>query len=144
MSSRFVPNFCFRNVWFWFFLLPNYRIRTIKLLVLLFIVQNSRGVWNKSHIRIIMLTRIKSTKSISSRIRQFSTVSNRTSRATQFRFSTSFSTTAVDSVLHRRNDFRYTLPIQTRWKDNDQYGHVNNVVYYSYFDTAVRKISQHV
>lgn len=28
-------------------------------------------------------------------------------------------------------------PIVTRWHDNDLYGHVNNVVYYSYFDTAV-------
>jgi acyl-CoA thioester hydrolase len=28
-------------------------------------------------------------------------------------------------------------PIQTRWMDNDAYGHVNNVVYYSWFDTAV-------
>ncbi len=28
-------------------------------------------------------------------------------------------------------------PIQTRWMDNDVYGHVNNVTYYSYFDTAV-------
>jgi len=27
--------------------------------------------------------------------------------------------------------------MQTRWSDNDSYGHVNNVVYYSYFDTAV-------
>jgi len=27
--------------------------------------------------------------------------------------------------------------IQTRWSDNDAYGHVNNVVYYSWFDTAV-------
>ena len=27
--------------------------------------------------------------------------------------------------------------ISTRWMDNDQYGHVNNVVYYSWFDTAV-------
>jgi acyl-CoA thioester hydrolase len=27
--------------------------------------------------------------------------------------------------------------MQTRWMDNDQYGHVNNVAYYSYFDTAV-------
>jgi acyl-CoA thioester hydrolase len=27
--------------------------------------------------------------------------------------------------------------ISTRWADNDVYGHVNNVVYYSYFDTAV-------
>ena len=29
------------------------------------------------------------------------------------------------------------MPIQTRWKDNDVYGHVNNVEYYSYFDTAI-------
>ncbi|EHY76586.1 thioesterase, partial [Stutzerimonas stutzeri ATCC 14405 = CCUG 16156] len=28
-------------------------------------------------------------------------------------------------------------PITTRWHDNDIYGHVNNVVYYSYFDSAV-------
>jgi acyl-CoA thioester hydrolase len=28
-------------------------------------------------------------------------------------------------------------PVQTRWADNDHYGHVNNVAYYSYFDTAV-------
>jgi acyl-CoA thioester hydrolase len=28
-------------------------------------------------------------------------------------------------------------PIGTRWMDNDVYGHVNNVVYYSFFDTAV-------
>ncbi len=29
------------------------------------------------------------------------------------------------------------MPIPTRWMDNDIYGHVNNTVYYSYFDTAV-------
>lgn len=28
-------------------------------------------------------------------------------------------------------------PVPTRWADNDHYGHVNNVMYYSYFDTAV-------
>ncbi len=28
-------------------------------------------------------------------------------------------------------------PITTRWADNDLYGHVNNVVYYAFFDTAV-------
>ena len=31
----------------------------------------------------------------------------------------------------------YRRPITTRWADNDIYGHVNNVVYYSWFDTAV-------
>ncbi|MCG7594369.1 thioesterase family protein [Mycobacterium sp. PSTR-4-N] len=31
--------------------------------------------------------------------------------------------------------YGYVLPITTRWMDNDVYGHVNNVTYYSYFDT---------
>jgi acyl-CoA thioester hydrolase len=39
-------------------------------------------------------------------------------------------------IPHRR-DFKVLRPLQTRWMDNDQYGHVNNVAYYSYFDTAV-------
>lgn len=37
----------------------------------------------------------------------------------------------------RREDYLLHVPIQTRWMDNDVYGHVNNVTYYSYFDTAV-------
>ena len=37
----------------------------------------------------------------------------------------------------RRSDFTILRPIPTRWMDNDHYGHVNNVAYYSYFDTAV-------
>jgi len=37
----------------------------------------------------------------------------------------------------RRNEFPVLRTITTRWMDNDHYGHVNNVVYYSYFDTAV-------
>ena len=36
-----------------------------------------------------------------------------------------------------RNSYRVFRPITTRWMDNDMYGHVNNVVYYSWFDTAV-------
>lgn len=36
-----------------------------------------------------------------------------------------------------REDYAWFLPIQTRWADNDVYGHVNNSVYYFYFDTAV-------
>ena len=36
-----------------------------------------------------------------------------------------------------RDDYRVFRPMPTRWMDNDVYGHVNNVVYYSYFDTAV-------
>ncbi|XP_069888142.1 uncharacterized protein [Dipodomys merriami] len=40
--------------------------------------------------------------------------------------------------LHRQHEaYGYFLPIQTRWQDNDQYGHVNNAVYYSYFDTII-------
>lgn len=35
--------------------------------------------------------------------------------------------------------FRHILPITTRWMDMDIYGHVNNVVYYSYFDTVVNE-----
>jgi acyl-CoA thioester hydrolase len=36
-----------------------------------------------------------------------------------------------------RSAYSYFLPVPTRWMDNDAYGHVNNVVYYSYFDTVV-------
>jgi acyl-CoA thioester hydrolase len=36
-----------------------------------------------------------------------------------------------------RSEFPVLRSITTRWMDNDHYGHVNNVVYYSYFDTAV-------
>ena len=36
-----------------------------------------------------------------------------------------------------RKDYPFFHPIQTRWADNDVYGHVNNIVYYAFFDTAV-------
>jgi acyl-CoA thioester hydrolase len=36
-----------------------------------------------------------------------------------------------------RSAYAAFSPISTRWMDNDVYGHVNNAVYYSYFDTAV-------
>ncbi|AKU99701.1 putative 4-hydroxybenzoyl-CoA thioesterase [Labilithrix luteola] len=39
-------------------------------------------------------------------------------------------------VRPRASDYRYFVPISTRWMDNDVYGHVNNVTYYSYFDTV--------
>ncbi len=38
-----------------------------------------------------------------------------------------------------RETFRHFQVIATRWADNDIYGHVNNVVYYSYFDTVVNQ-----
>ena len=37
----------------------------------------------------------------------------------------------------QRADYRHFQPITTRWHDNDIYGHVNNVTYYSFFDSAV-------
>lgn len=38
-----------------------------------------------------------------------------------------------------RGSYRHFLSIPTRWMDNDAYGHVNNVVYYSWFDTVVNE-----
>jgi acyl-CoA thioester hydrolase len=38
-----------------------------------------------------------------------------------------------------RDSYRRFLTVPTRWMDNDVYGHVNNVVYYSYFDTVVNE-----
>lgn len=38
-----------------------------------------------------------------------------------------------------REAFAHLSGITTRWGDNDVYGHVNNVVYYSWFDTAVNR-----
>jgi acyl-CoA thioester hydrolase len=39
-------------------------------------------------------------------------------------------------LLETSERYRYFLPITTRWMDNDAYGHINNVTYYSYFDTV--------
>lgn len=39
----------------------------------------------------------------------------------------------------QREDYRHFMTINTRWMDNDVYGHINNVQYYSYFDTAVNR-----
>jgi acyl-CoA thioester hydrolase len=39
----------------------------------------------------------------------------------------------------RRTDYAHFTRITTRWMDNDVYGHVNNVVYYSFFDTVVNQ-----
>jgi acyl-CoA thioester hydrolase len=39
----------------------------------------------------------------------------------------------------QRSAYRHFQVIPTRWIDNDVYGHVNNVVYYSYFDTVVNQ-----
>jgi acyl-CoA thioester hydrolase len=44
---------------------------------------------------------------------------------------------AVAPVI--RSGFPHFLVVPTRWMDNDVYGHVNNVVYYSYFDTVINR-----
>ncbi len=38
-----------------------------------------------------------------------------------------------------RSEYKVFYPITTRWMDNDIYGHVNNVTYYSYFDSAANR-----
>ena len=38
-----------------------------------------------------------------------------------------------------RRDYNYFFKMSTRWNDNDIYGHLNNVIYYELFDTAVNK-----
>ena len=40
-------------------------------------------------------------------------------------------------IPHKKSNYSCFYNLSTRWKDNDVYGHVNNVVYYEYFDTAV-------
>jgi acyl-CoA thioester hydrolase len=42
----------------------------------------------------------------------------------------------TDRTIETRENYCHFDTITTRWSDNDVYGHVNNVVYYSYFDTA--------
>ena len=45
--------------------------------------------------------------------------------------------------VRNRQNFKFIFPIQTRWSDNDMYGHVNNIIYYSYFDTAANALLIH-
>ena len=44
---------------------------------------------------------------------------------------------ATENELPAVGDFPHVAVIGTRWKDNDVYGHVNNVEYYSFFDTVI-------
>ncbi len=46
---------------------------------------------------------------------------------------------AAGAPIETRDAYRHLSTIDTRWMDNDAYGHVNNVVYYSFFDTAVNR-----
>ena len=38
-----------------------------------------------------------------------------------------------------RDEYAHFLPLPTRWTDNDIYGHVNNALYYAFFDTAINE-----
>lgn len=42
-------------------------------------------------------------------------------------------------LIPGRDDYRHFYRLDTRWADNDLYGHVNNVAYYAYFDSAVNR-----
>jgi acyl-CoA thioester hydrolase len=44
-----------------------------------------------------------------------------------------------DDAPQTRASYTHFAPIPTRWMDNDVYGHVNNVVYYAYFDTVINR-----
>jgi len=46
---------------------------------------------------------------------------------------------AARAVAQPRSHYRRFMPLTTRWMDNDAYGHLNNVVYYSLFDTVVNR-----
>lgn len=46
----------------------------------------------------------------------------------------------IETGRVNRWDFAVLRQIPTRWMDNDAYGHVNNVIYYSWFDTAVNAL----
>lgn len=43
----------------------------------------------------------------------------------------------MSTPFRPRAAYRHWTPITTRWHDNDAYGHINNTVYYAWFDTAV-------
>ena len=45
----------------------------------------------------------------------------------------------MNAQAEKRFDYKHFHTITTRWMDNDVYGHVNNVIYYSWFDTAVNQ-----
>ncbi|MGH7281655.1 MAG: acyl-CoA thioesterase [Polyangiaceae bacterium] len=44
-----------------------------------------------------------------------------------------------EKKIETASAYRWFCDLDTRWMDNDVYGHVNNVVYYSYFDTAANR-----
>ena len=47
--------------------------------------------------------------------------------------------TEKTAEILQRHNYRWQIRLETRWLDNDVYGHINNVVYYGLFDTAVNR-----
>ena len=45
----------------------------------------------------------------------------------------------MKKVPSNRSEYNYFTKVSTRWNDNDIYGHMNNIIYYALFDTAVNK-----
>ena len=43
----------------------------------------------------------------------------------------------MDPKLERRERYKISRRIPTRWRDNDVYHHINNVIYYEFFDTVI-------
>ena len=41
----------------------------------------------------------------------------------------------------RRGDYKWWMPVASRWSDCDAYGHVNNAVYYTWFDTSLTTLA---
>lgn len=48
-------------------------------------------------------------------------------------------TTMREELVETRARYVFFVSIPTRWMDNDIYGHVNNAVYYAYFDTVINR-----
>ena len=46
---------------------------------------------------------------------------------------------SAEKPVAKREAFRHFDSVQTRWGDNDIYGHVNNAVYYAYFDSVINR-----
>ena len=47
------------------------------------------------------------------------------------------STNSSELDWTRKSVYPWFLPVQTRWLDNDQYGHINNAVYHAIFDSVI-------
>ncbi|RCI01977.1 hypothetical protein CU098_006028 [Rhizopus stolonifer] len=71
--------------------------------------------------------------------RRLSLIASHLASNTSRQISTSKSNTIKRETFRNRHDYTYFLPIQTRWSDADVYGHINNSIYYHYFDTVINE-----